>query len=154
MNYELIDTYHHITNEIKNEIIDLWINNNVLSEVEALDRINYAVCAIKHIPSNKIIGVSTTKINFLPNTNDIYYFYGMFVDKDHRGGTFWMIKTYILEKTFNILKQQNNKYTKGIAIVVENERISDKLLRRCGWTKLINNPLKFRLFFKNFNENS
>jgi hypothetical protein len=151
MNYELINIYHHTTNEIKNEIIDLWINNNVLSEVEALDRINYAVCAIKHIPSNKTIGVSTAKINFLPETNDIYYFYGMFADIKYREGSSVWIKMEMVEKTFNILKKQNNKYVKGVAAVLENKKLSDKLLQRLGMSELNTNIFPHKLFYRNFN---
>jgi hypothetical protein len=155
MTYEIIEIYHHITDEIKNEIIDLWINNQALSKIEALNRINCAICAIVHIPSGKIIGVSTAKINFLPKTNDIYYYYGMFVDKEHRGGVGinWRIKTSIIEKTFNILKKQNNKYVKGLAAILENKKIPNKFLQRYGWIPLNDEQIEFDLLFKDFDLN-
>lgn len=156
MSYELIEFYHNSNDKIRNQIIDLWVNNQALTVIEALNRVNYVVCAIRHIPSDKIIGVSTAKIIILPKTNDIYYFYGMFIDKEHRGAdeNLCTVKPGISKTTFNVLKRQNNKYIKGVAATIENERITDKMLQRYGWTKLEDNSLKFRLFFKNFEDNN
>jgi len=152
MNYELIEIYYKSTNKIKNEIVDLWVNNNALPTIEALSRVNHVVCAIKHVPSDKIIGVSTAKINSLHNTNDLYYFYGMFVDKNHRGGvgSNWRVKTGIINKTFDILKNQNNMYVKGLAAILENQRVSNKFLQRYGFSSLNDDQLEYKILIKNF----
>ena len=150
MTYELLNIYHNSTSDIRNEIVDLWIRNHASSKLDALDRANYAVCAIRCLSTNKIIGVSAAKINLLPRTSDIYYFFGFFIDKDHRGKTIPHKQPWITQTTFDILKNENNPYIKGLAAVIENPKITDKSLKKYGWNKLDHDIVSKRIFFKNF----
>ena len=152
MNYELKIVRHNLTPEIRKEIINLWVRNNIIPEIEAIDRVNHVVCAIIEKSTGKIIGVSTSKINFLSSMNKMYYFYGMFIDINHRGKVFPPKQPWILRTTFEVLKNEENPNINGVAAVLENPKISDKYMKRFGWNKDENITSPARTFFKNFNE--
>jgi hypothetical protein len=152
MNYELKVVRHNLTPEIRKNIIDLWVKNNIIPEIEAIDRVNHAVCIIIEKSTEKIIGVSTSKINYLSSLNSMYYFYGMFIDINHRGKVFIHKQPWILRTTFEVLKNEDNSNIKGLAAVLENPKISNKYMKKLGWNKAENDISSTRTFFKNFNE--
>jgi hypothetical protein len=146
MTYDLLNIYHNSTSDIRNEIINLWIRNNALNYFQAIERVNYVVYAIREKNTSQIIGVSTAKLNYLPNTQELYYFYGMFIDKNHRGERPWLLK-----KTYDVLNTQRKiKNIKGLAAFLENSKIPHKLFDRYGWTKFNCDEIENAIFFKNF----
>jgi hypothetical protein len=152
LNYELKVVRHSLTPEIRKKIIDLWVRNNIIPEIEAIDRVNHAVCVIIEKSTENIIGVSTSKINYLSSLNSMYYFYGMFIDINHIGKVFIHKQPWILRTTFEVLKNEENSNILGIAAVLENPKISNKYMKKLGWNKVENDISSTRTFFKNFNE--
>lgn len=148
MNYELIELYNQPYFLIREKIVDLWVRNRALDYQQALERVNHAIYAIRDIDTQQIIGVSTARLNYLPNTQELYYFYGMFIDKNYRGKRPWLLK-----KTYDILNtQRKNKNIKGLAAFLENKKIPHKLFDRYNWTKFKCDEIENAIFFKNFDD--
>jgi hypothetical protein len=148
MTYELLNIYHNSTSDIRNEIINLWIRNNALNELEASERVNHVVHAIREKTTSQIIGVSTARLNYLPNTQELYYFYGMFIDKNHRGKRPWLLK-----RTYDLLNEKRTeKNAQGLAAILENKKIPHQLFDRYNWTKFKCNEIENAIFFKQFND--
>lgn len=146
MNYELIRVYNQPYFLIREKIVDLWVRNEALNYQQALERVNHVIYVIRDIDTQQIIGVSTAKLNYLPNTQELYYFYGMFIDKNHRGERPWLLK-----KTYDVLNTQRKiKNIKGLAAFLENSKIPHKLFDRYGWTKFNCDEIENAIFFKNF----
>jgi len=146
--YEVLVVEKNKDVKIKNQIINLWVNNKILPLNEALNRINYVVLAIRHIESDTIIGVSTAKIDIHPLFNKFYYFYGMYVDPNHSK------RPLIFQRTFDYLNDNHMSSIKGVVAVLENQKISDKILNRYHWHKIDDEVFSNRAFYRNFDENS
>lgn len=147
--YELEVVYHKLSDTQKLEIITMWVSNKAVPLAIAQGRVDHVVCVIKYIPTNKIIGVSTAPVKLVKRNNSFYYFYGMFIDPEHRGKTIPHRQPWILATTIERLKQEVNN-VKGIVAIIENVRIPDKLLIKQGFqeTKLL--PVKQKVFYLNF----
>jgi hypothetical protein len=146
MTYELLNIYHNSTSHIKNQIINLWIRNNALNYFQATERVNYVVYAIQEKNTSQIIGVSTGRLDYLPNTQELYYFYGMFIDKNHRGKRPWLLK-----RTYDLLNEKRTeKNAQGLAAILENKKIPHQLFYRHNWTKFKCDGIENAIFFKNF----
>ncbi len=148
MTYEILNIYHNSTSDIRNEIINLWIRNNALNYFQTTERVKHVVYAIQEKNTSKIIGVSTARLNCLPNTQELYYFYGMFIDKNHRGKRPWLLK-----RTYDLLNEiRTEKKAQGLAAILENKKIPHQFFDRYNWTKFKCNEIENAIFFKQFND--
>jgi hypothetical protein len=147
-NYQLINVYNQpdLLMTLKDEIIDLWLKNNALNYSQAVERVNSVVYVIQEKYTQQITGVNTARLNYLPNTLNLYYFYGMFIDVNHRGTRPWLLK-----RTYNLLnKNRLEKKARGLAAVLENKKIPHKLFHRYNWTRFNYNHTENAIFYKDF----
>ena len=148
MTYDLLNIYHNSTSDIGNEIINLWVRNNALNYFQATERVKHVVYAIQEKNTSQIIGVSTARLNCLPNTQELYYFYGMFIDKNHRGKRPWLLK-----RTYDLLNEKRTeKNAQGLAAILENKKVPHQLFDRYNWKKFNSNYSQNVIFFKQFDD--
>jgi hypothetical protein len=133
-------------NPFSAKIVNLWIRNNALTYTQACDRVSHAVCALVCETSGEVVGVSTARLAYFPETTDKYYFYGVYVDPHYRGQRPWLLK-----RSYDILnRSRTDKAAKGVAVVVENKRIPLQIFSRYGWQRRDHFSISSPIFCKNF----
>lgn len=143
---KVVQVYGTFSNALRGKIIDLWLRNKALDYTQARDRVNHAVCALVCEASGKVVGVSTARLALFPNTAEVYYFCGMFVDPHYRGQRPWLLK-----RSYDILNRSRaDKTVRGIAAVIENERIPLQLFSRYGWQRRDHSSISNPIFCKDF----
>ena len=148
-NYELEVVYNKLSDIQKLEIMTMWVSNQAVPLDVAQQRVNHVVCVIKHVATNKIVGVSTALVKQLPYNQSLYYFYGMFIAPEHRGRTIPHRQPWIVATTVETLRRQNNRI-KGVIAVLENQRIPDRLLLKQGFKQTNKLNINNRVFYLNF----
>ena len=65
-------------------ILRLWLENGVLSPVEAQRRLVEVVC-VADDPTGELVGVNSVYLSAHPEANTFYWFYRMFIGPQRRG---------------------------------------------------------------------
>lgn len=109
----------------KKEVIEFWLQEGVLpSEEEAIKRSDQLIFVARD-NTNKVIGVCTAYINYIPHLLNHFYFYRSYITQEHRTnilGPRLFIKSHsILNKIF---QQEQEKKTIGIIMEIENKQLA------------------------------
>lgn len=149
MLYKVKVVYNNIDNKLQNQIIDLWVKNKVLPFAEAKRRVSEVV-TVGYNQNQEIIGVSTVYSRYFSPLNGNYYFYRMFVAPDYRNRLIKRDGGDFMSVTYEHL-QSNPSNHKGIIVVIENTKISDKIIGGIfGFSFLGLNENRLKIWFKNF----
>ena len=144
--YSIKIVYKKLSLEEKLEIVNLWTSENAVPYNVAIERVEHVVCSIIHNPTGKIIGVSTAPPKQFHGK--FYYTYGMYISQYHRKNTFTRKQPWILQSTIDALKNSKPLVSSIILSLVENPKISHKLMLRKGWTIFDNDRFKNVYYIK------
>jgi len=118
--YLFQNVYQEISEDIRQEIIILWLEAQVLSEEEAKRRASEVVLTIRNT-TGELIGVTTAYIRDFVRPANFYYYMRMFVKPTERKSYRMLKKAY--RYTFTSLKQHRQSDTEVHGLVLEMENM-------------------------------
>jgi hypothetical protein len=146
LKHELV--YKNLSEEYKEQIFELW--NSVLNKEEQLKRIDQVILVFKN-DDDKIVGVCTVYTDILRPNNKLYYFFRCYVEPNSRSRFFTLKGDSAMIIVRNFLKNYEvSPKPHGFVVVIENPKISPKLMRKFGLNPLPNT--QNRVWYENFNE--
>jgi hypothetical protein len=128
MDYTYKFYYQCLPDDLKQEIINMWLEAGVLDLQRATDRINDVVL-VGFDPDNKVCCVTTVYLEQLQD--GYYYYFRMFIKEEDRG----KLKSF---KSSKLTHEYLRTYThplnpKGIIAVAENPKITPRIMKMEGW---------------------
>lgn len=145
LSFEVV--YKNIPHTYKKQILQLW--DNVLPKSEQLKRIDQVVVVAKN-SNNEIVGVTTVYKDIFKPKNELFYFYRMYVDPKYRNRIINRNGNNMTTITKEYLRDlQEYEKPKGIIAVLENKKISDKIMLMLGWEPL-NSPINEKMWISKF----
>lgn len=146
LKYELV--YKNLPEEYKKSIFKLW--NSVLDKEEQLKRIEQVIIVFKN-EDDKIVGVCTVYTDILRSNNKLYYFFRSYIEPNSRSAFFNLKGDSATTVAKNFLKTYEvSPKPHGFIIVIENPKLSSKLMRKFGLSPLPNT--QNRVWYEDFNE--
>ena len=130
--YFSFDTYWQIDkSEVKDELIQFWVNNAVLKKEVAEKRVDEVVILCRN-KEQRLIGVATVFKSPIEQLRNDAYVFRCFISEKHRAPA---LDTQLVIKSFDILQQyvdaNPDDKAVGLLIVVQN-----KLIKQ-NWNKAI-----------------
>ncbi len=123
--YRFQSVYQNISDNLKQDIVDLWLDSKVLSAQEASRRVSEVVCTIRN-SNNELVGVTTAYAREFIRPGNFYYYMRMFVKPMERRSYEMLEEAY--RQTYRTLSQvhhtENEVY--GIVLEMENVKFSGK----------------------------
>jgi hypothetical protein len=121
--YVIDNVWEDKTEDLQNEIIELWMSHGVLSLEQAKERVKQVFC-IGRDRSGNIVGVGTIYPQFNNQLENSFYYFRSFVAPDHRQA---LLATNLLKFTRDNLNEAfvkgvNTRFI-GMLVEVENEYI-------------------------------
>jgi len=125
----------------RSEILSLWEENGMLDGKS----LNSVVLGVKHLPTRKLVAVSTAVLKYTRLLDGYYYYYGIEALSPYGN------RPILFQRTFDYLKSKGARQAKGLAAIVINPDITDKMILRANLTKVdLTDPSGRRLFYKDF----
>jgi hypothetical protein len=123
--YLFQNVYQEISEDIRQEIISLWLEAQVLSEEEAKRRASEVVLTIRNT-TGELIGVTTAYIRDFVRPANFFYYMRMYVKPTERKSYGMLKKAY--RYTFTSLKQHRPSDTEvhGLVLEMENMKFGGK----------------------------
>jgi len=129
MGYTYKFCYQCVPDDLKKQIIDMWLNDNVFDLQIAKQRVE-EVAVVLFDPNNEVCCVTTVYIVKNKLNNDNVYMFRMYVRKKDRGKT----KLKASKLTYEHLKTYNHPLKPvGVIAVAENEKITQRVMKSSGW---------------------
>ncbi len=160
MNMEYLFKEHHITRVYENidqnlqqEIIRMWVDNNVLNQTEAARRVAEVFFIIRD-PAGQLLGVSTAYTGDFLEEGNSYWFLRIFIRPDARG--VFNLAVFVIRKTVDALRHQEVKDSRpnGVIIIMENQKLWRKgmhrVLRQNGGTFWGKGPKGNEIWYEKF----
>lgn len=128
MEYTYKFYYQCLPDNLKQEIINMWLEAGVLDLEKATNRIDDVVL-VAFDPNNNICCVTTVYLDQLQD--GYYYYFRMFIKEQDRG----KLKTFKSSKlTHEYLKAFKHPLNpKGVIAVAENPKITPRIMKWEGW---------------------
>ena len=128
MEYTYKFYYKCLSDNLKQEIIKMWVEAGVLDLEKAKGRIDDVVL-VGFDPDNKVCCVTTVYLEQL--SDGYYYYFRMFIKEQNRG----KLKAFKSSKlTHEYLKTYNHPLKpKGIISIAENPKITPRIMKSEGW---------------------
>lgn len=153
--YYLENVYETEDQDIRQEIIDFWVNNNVLPVEIAQKRVDEIVHVIRN-RSDEIIGVNTAYLHYLHTPSEIYYYVRVFIrEEDRRSMTLFLVsivQSYVYFRDTLPYSDRAN----GIVVAIENVKMTQsgvqKWFKRQGLSYTGKNVLGHDLWFARFDD--
>jgi hypothetical protein len=145
--------YQLLTEEEKRKIINLWVTSGVLSQHQALQRVEQVSCVI--LSNFEIVGVSTVYIDDFTTPHNPYFFFRMFIKQEYRGSN--KLRTQVMQLNFQKLKEFHSKNSHGIAVELENEKLADlgaktNYMKKRGYTYYGKSARGLQLWYVRFDD--
>jgi hypothetical protein len=125
-------------------LLDFWEEVGVYSREVGRSRIPQVVVSLKHIPSGKIVGVMTAKLMLRPSLGGKYYRLGIIVAPGNSS------RPLLLPLALEYLEKYREGDAKGVALKRKNKKISDRLLKRYGFSPFANQFTHADKFYRDF----
>lgn len=120
--------YQCLPEELKQEIIDMWVNEGALTLEDAKQRVNDVVFVGFDL-KNKPCCVTSVFVDTYQGKN--YYFFRMFVKKEERG----KLKYKASKLTHEYLKNFKHPLNPvGVVAIAENNKITERLMKSHSWS--------------------
>ena len=128
MDYTYKFYYQCLPNNLKREIVNMWVEAGVLELQRAIDRVNDVVL-VGFDPDNKVCCVTTVYLEQLQD--GYYYYFRMFIKEKDRG----KLKAFKSSKlTHEYLKTYDHPLKpRGIIAIAENPKITPRIMKWEGW---------------------
>lgn len=136
MEYTYKFYYQCLPDDVKQQIINMWISEGVLTLDLAIDRVNNVVL-VGFDPNNEVCCVTTVYLEKLQD--GYYYYFRMFIREKDRG----KLKAFKSSKlTHEYLKKYNHPLKpKGVIAIAENDKITPRIMNSEGWNYLRKNDM-------------
>ena len=123
--YRFQVVYHDLPDNVREEVINLWVTERILPQPEAERRVDELVLVIRN-EEGDAIGVVTTYIRDFLKPGNYYYFLRMFIKPAERKSYSLLIDAY--RRTFTVLDeyQQVELNPHGLLLEMENMKFSGK----------------------------
>ena len=145
MGYTYKFYYQCLPDDLKKEIIDMWLKDNVFNLQIAKQRVEEVVLVIFD-PNNEVCCVTTVYIVKNRMNNNVYMF-RMYVREKDRGKT----KIKGSKLTHEYLKTYNHPLKPvGIIAIAENNKITQRVMKTHGWNYVGKNEINqdvYRVLF-------
>lgn len=149
MKYYISLVHNKIDSKLRQDIINLWLSCNVLDKQQAYSRVKEVV-AVGYDENGKLIGITTAYSRQFSPLGGNWFFYRMFIDPSFRGRKIRRNTPGFFTETYSYLKK-NYPSSKGVVAVLENNKISDKLMHNIyKFNYLGLNPQGLKVWFKHF----
>lgn len=151
--YEVV--YKNLSEADKQQIFELW--DSILPKEVQEVRIHEVVVIAKN-PEGKVVGVSTAPIIDTLIKNDPYYFLRVYVKPEYRSRVIQRDRPGFISNAKEFLRTYTGDQPKpkGVAVWLENPKITDELMIEIGMNKLPNDqssatgPEKGKIWYYNF----
>jgi hypothetical protein len=135
----LENVYQNLTQEAKQEVVNLWRNENALLDDKKIDeRLGQTVIIIRDSESGKLVGVSTAEKKKMKalNNNQLYEFRCFIAETYRVAGLDVKLSKQTFEFLETLSKSEGGK-TVGIFSVLENESLKkESVWRRAVWPEI------------------
>lgn len=125
--YRLTPVYQQIDPPLAQQIMDLWKRNKVIADPNEIQRRVADVVYTAQAPTGELVGVSTVYIGALTK-NNVYFFYRMFIQADHRRAG--MMRRLTEATRYYLQKTPLKNKPLGMIIVTENTKLMKEGMRR------------------------
>ena len=131
MNYNILNRSQISDPKSIEQILKIWQKLSPDVPISTLlSRIDKIVLAIYCVDEGRIIGMSTVKLKLDRIYRKLYYELGVVVEPGHSN------RPLLLKKTIVELEKNKDKDAKGVLVLRKNKKVSDKFLKRLGFTKI------------------
>lgn len=128
MRYRILSGVDNKTLEVEEGVISLWKKLGICSREEGIKKVGNLVLSLLDTDTDRIVGATTAKLSWRVTPGGWFYDFGMSVLPGHAR------RPFLLERTIDFLRDNGNRSAKGVVIVKKNKKISDKLLKRYGFS--------------------
>lgn len=138
-NYSLQIVFGRVNQELAREIADFWLKNNAITNpLEAGRRTSEVVMVIRN-EQDEVAAVSTAYLDKLPDSDDLYHFFRMFIRAADRVPG--LARQAVLNSIEYLASQADaTAKPKGLVMVTENRKLAAKIivsnLKRMGFVHL------------------
>lgn len=138
MDYTYKFYYKTLPDNLKEEIINMWVKEGVLNYERAKKRIDEVVL-VGFDPNNEVCCVTTVYIAINKTVNKYFYYFRMFIREKDRG----KIKSFKASKvTHEYLKNYESIAAMslypfnpvGVIAIAENTKITQRIMKQEGWS--------------------
>jgi len=145
MEYTYKFYYQCLPDDLKREIVDMWVSEGVVSLHKAIERVNEVVL-VGFDPNNKVCCVTTVYLEKLENK--YFYYFRMFIREKDRG----KLKAFKSSKlTHEYLKTYKHPLNPaGIVAIAENVKITPRIMKMEGWEYFGKNNLDQDIYYVQF----
>lgn len=128
MDYTYKFVYQQLDSELRQKIIDMWMEEGVIPREEANRRVDEVV--LVGFDPNGVVCCATT-VYIKDVSGDNYYFFRMFIRERDRG----KLKAFKSSKlTHEYLRTYNHPMKPvGIIAIAENHKITQRIMKWEGW---------------------
>lgn len=142
MEYTYKFYYQCLPNDLKQQIINMWVNEGAITLDRAIARINDVVL-VGFDPNNEVCCVTTVYLEKLQD--DYYYYFRMFIREKDRG----KLKAFKSSKlTHEYLKTYDHPLKpKGVIAIAENAKITPRIMKWEGWNYYGKNNLNQDVYY-------
>jgi len=151
--YSFRNVYHNLDPATRQEIIDLWTGEGVVSAEAARKRVDEVVFTIRN-PAGQLAGVTTVYVDNFVTRDNPYYFMRAFIRSRDR--VRWGLLQFVSGKAIEFLKHHGDAALrpKGMIALVENRKGwrvgARRYLERNGWSYLGIGPRGNHVWYINF----
>jgi len=120
VNYQIVDLRHKMTDQVRNEIIQFWLDEGALTHERAVARVDEVLQVIRSESDGVLMGICTATIAFVPEMQSHLYNYRSFVGKSYRSHG---LVRHLCIDTFERLNQDfiAGRQTRAIGVYLDIE---------------------------------
>jgi len=133
---KIAQVYGSENQNLKNKVINFWIEQKCLSEQEAKVRIEEALCAILD-DDNNVIAISSGKVMWVDQLRDNFLYYRSYTKSEYRNQDLSVLLLKLSKDYLNAHNIMGGVEVKGIYIIYESEILNknvDDFVRYSGLT--------------------
>jgi len=141
--------YKQLTQPLREQIFNLWSTNQIMPFDEMLKRIDQVV--VVAMDGREVVGVTSVYVSPFGAEDKLYYYYRMFIKPSHRNRNITRTSPPMSTLTRDFLESYNvTPKPHGVVCVLENSKISDKLMTTLGWNYYGKNSQDLPIWYVDF----
>lgn len=149
MSYTYKIVYQNLDENLKKQIIEMWLKYGAMPYHEALRRVNEVVL-VGFDKNNRVCAV--TSVYIVDKTKyEKWYMFRIFIAPDDRGKIKEFKSSKITHEFLSTYECENKP--NGIIAIAENKKITDRIMKQEGWNFLNVAPNGQKIYYVEFAKN-
>ena len=149
MTYTYKIVYQNLDEDLKKQIIEMWINSGALPMQEALRRVNEVVL-VAFDSNNEVCAVTSV---YLINRDKYgkWYMFRIFIREKDRGRIKEFKSSKVTHEFLSTYECEDKPL--GVIAIAENQKITDRIMKQEGWNFFGTTPAGQSIYYVEFAKN-